>query len=148
MVDRRLIGSWLSGPAQTTREPDDYVGRRLGLPEEGPGSVARFGRRLLALCLDWALCLIVSRGFFGADPWATLGIFAVENAVLVSAAGTTVGHRVFGMAVTRLGGHRVAVWQAVARAVLLSLAIPALIWDRDQRGLHDRFLGTVLLRTR
>jgi hypothetical protein len=38
------------------------------------------------------------------------------------------------------------VLRSAARAVLLSLAVPALIWDRDQRGLHDRFLGTVLLR--
>jgi hypothetical protein len=32
------------------------------------------------------------------------------------------------------------------RAVLLSLAVPALIWDRDQRGMHDRFTGLVLRR--
>jgi hypothetical protein len=26
------------------------------------------------------------------------------------------------------------------------LLIPALIWDRDGRGLHDRSIGTVLVR--
>ena len=31
-------------------------------------------------------------------------------------------------------------------AVLLCLAIPALIWDRDQRGLHDKAAQTVLVR--
>jgi hypothetical protein len=32
------------------------------------------------------------------------------------------------------------------RTVLLCLAIPAFIWDRDQRGLHDRVAGTMLVR--
>jgi uncharacterized RDD family membrane protein YckC len=28
------------------------------------------------------------------------------------------------------------------------LVIPAVIWDRDGRGMHDRLLGTVVVRTR
>jgi hypothetical protein len=32
------------------------------------------------------------------------------------------------------------------RTVLLCLLIPAFITDRDQRGLHDRAAGTVLVR--
>ena len=39
-----------------------------------------------------------------------------------------------------------APWRPLVRTVLLCLAIPALIWDRDQRGLHDRGAGTVLVR--
>lgn len=148
MVDRKAIGSWLEGPAQATRGDDDYPGRRLGLPQHGPGSSARFGRRLVALFIDWALCMLVSAGFFDGNSWATLGIFAIENAVLVAAAGCTAGQCVMGMRVLSLAGRPATVLQALGRAVLLSLALPALIWDRDQRGLHDRFLGTVLLRTR
>jgi hypothetical protein len=34
----------------------------------------------------------------------------------------------------------------VVRTVLLCLAIPALIWDADLRGLHDRAAGTMLVR--
>jgi uncharacterized RDD family membrane protein YckC len=148
VVDRKAIGSWLEGPAQATRAHDDYPGRRLGLPESGQGSVARFGRRLLALFVDWALCLVVSYGFFDGNQWATLGVFAVENVLLVASAGGTVGHRLLGVRVVRLDGGRATVLQALGRAVLLALALPALVWDRDQRGLHDRFMGTVLLRTR
>jgi hypothetical protein len=29
---------------------------------------------------------------------------------------------------------------------LFFLAIPALVWDRDGRGLHDRLAGTVEVR--
>jgi hypothetical protein len=32
------------------------------------------------------------------------------------------------------------------RGVLVALAIPALIWDLDTRGLHDKLAGTVLVR--
>jgi len=35
---------------------------------------------------------------------------------------------------------------ALARTILLVLAIPALIWDRDDRGLHDKVAGTVVIR--
>jgi hypothetical protein len=38
------------------------------------------------------------------------------------------------------------VWRPLARTVLLCLVVPAVIWDRDQRGMHDRLIGTVLVR--
>jgi hypothetical protein len=34
----------------------------------------------------------------------------------------------------------------VARTLLLMLVVPAVVWDRDGRGLHDRLSGTVELR--
>ena len=39
-----------------------YRGERLGLPEEGPGSIARPGRRFAALFIDWALCMLIAYG--------------------------------------------------------------------------------------
>jgi uncharacterized RDD family membrane protein YckC len=151
MADRRTIGSWLGGPASVTREAGEYPGRRLGLPEEGPGSVALFGRRLAALCVDWLLALLVARVALGVDSWndlqwAALATFTVYNALLVGLLGSSVGHRLLGLRLVRLDGAAPGLLRATARAVLLSLAVPALIWDRDQRGLHDRFVGTVLIR--
>jgi uncharacterized RDD family membrane protein YckC len=35
---------------------------------------------------------------------------------------------------------------AIVRTVLLMLLVPALIWDRDRRGLHDRIAQTVVIR--
>jgi uncharacterized RDD family membrane protein YckC len=32
------------------------------------------------------------------------------------------------------------------RALLIALVIPALLFDENQRGLHDRAAGTILLR--
>jgi uncharacterized RDD family membrane protein YckC len=31
---------------------------------------------------------------------------------------------------------------------LLLLLVPAVIWDRDGRGLHDKLAGTLLVRVR
>lgn len=142
-----MFASWLQGPGSQTLDADDYPGRRLGLPQSGPGSVARFGRRLLALCVDWALSLLIARALLHAGEWGTLGVFAVANAVLVAAAGQTIGHRLMGLRLTRLDGGAPGVRRSLGRAGLLALAVPALIWDRDQRGLHDRFMQTVLRRT-
>ncbi|HVR00088.1 MAG TPA: RDD family protein, partial [Mycobacterium sp.] len=50
----RTIGSWLSGPPESGRRAG-YPGESLGLPERGPGSLARMGRRLAALMLDWLI---------------------------------------------------------------------------------------------
>ena len=151
MADRRTIGSWLEGPGSVTREAGDFPGRRLGLPERGPGSVARFGRRLVALFVDWVLALLVARLVLRVDSWnglqwAALAVFTVYNAVLLGLVGSSVGHRLLGLRLVRVDGGPAGLLRAAARSVLLSLAVPALIWDRDQRGLHDRFVGTVLRR--
>ena len=144
---RETVGSWLEGPVAATSAAGDHPGRRLGLPAAGPGSVARFGRRLVALCLDWGLALLVSRGLLHGDEWATLGVFALVQLAFVATLGGSPGHLALGLRVVRLddGGPAGPV-RALARAVLLSLAVPPLVWDRDQRGLHDRFVGTVLVR--
>ena len=151
MTDRRTTGSWLEGPASVTREEGDYPGRRLGLPEEGPGSVARFGRRLAALFVDWLLALLVARVALGVQTWnelqwVALGVFTLYNALLLGFFGASVGHRLLGLKLVRLDGTDAGLVRGAVRSVLLSLAVPALVWDRDQRGLHDRFLGTVLRR--
>ncbi len=142
--------------------PPTYPGFGLGLPEGGAGSVATFGRRLVAVALDWALCQLIAYAVldvgWGATGWASFGpltVFAVENILLVSTLGTTVGHRVLGLQVRALGADgqaRVArLPRPVAgtiRTVLLCLFVPALIPDRDNRGWHDRAAGTVIVRAR
>lgn len=124
----------------------DWPGRRLGLPEQGPRSVARPGRRAIALIIDWGTAVLVSVAFFSYNAWATLGVFAVAQAVLLLTANGSAGHLLLGMRVVPLAGGYLGVWRPVARTVLLCLVIPAVIWDRDQRGMHDRLIGTVLVR--
>jgi uncharacterized RDD family membrane protein YckC len=149
-VDRRIIGSWLSGPraaAEAAGVELGYPGERLGLPREGPGSVAGFPARIAAVFVDWTLSLFIVTGLFDGNEWATLGVFGVANVLLVGTLGTGVGGRLFRTRVARLDGGHPGLPAVLLRTVLLCLAIPALIWDRDARGLHDKAAGTVVLRT-
>ena len=144
MVDRKDIGSWLSGP--DTSGISKYPGERLGLPESGPGSIARAGRRIVAIMLDWGIALLISNLVFGSDSWANLAVFAAEQMLLVGTLGYSIGHRLVGIHVVRLGGAPAGPLAAVVRALLLCLVIPAVIFDPDHRGLHDKAMNTVLVR--
>lgn len=124
-----------------------WPGERLGLPERGRGSVARAGRRIVGICIDWGLAVLVSWAFFAYDASATLAIFAVMQYVLVITLGGSVGHVVLGMRVRPLTRGYVSLWRPALRIVLLCLVVPAVVWNADQRGLHDVFSGTVLVRT-
>jgi len=138
----------------------EWPGQRLGLPEHGPGSIARFGRRLCGIIIDWVIALIIARGLFqvplpfsertatGGQNFIVLAIFALMNILLVGTLGTTIGHRFMGLQVRNVTGGRATLVQALIRTVLLCLAIPAVIWDRDSRGLHDKVPNTVIVRTR
>jgi uncharacterized RDD family membrane protein YckC len=147
MASRGDLGSWLNGGNVPPGETQGHD--RLGLPSSGPGSQAPLGRRLAGLCLDWAVASGISYGFFAYDAGATLGVFAVMNLVLVASVGSTIGHRLLGLRVRRLGvgePHLVGFGRAAVRAVLLCLVIPAVVWGSDGRGLHDRAAGTVIVR--
>lgn len=154
MVDRKDVASWLQGPvAQRPETDEDHPGRRLGMPRSGPGSIARFGRRLVAIFVDWTMCQVLAFGLFrvpfgeaGPGSWVPLGLFALENLLLVSTTGSTFGQRLLGIRLVSLNGGRTTVVQVLLRTFLLCLAVPALIWDRDGRGLHDKSAGTVLMR--
>jgi uncharacterized RDD family membrane protein YckC len=123
-----------------------WPGWRLGRPQEGRGSVARPGRRIAAICIDLALCAIIAWVFFFGEQFASLTIFALEQIVFLITLGGSIGHLVMGLRLVTLKGEHCGVWRPILRTVLLCLLIPALIWDRDQRGLHDVFAGTVLVR--
>lgn len=115
--------------------------------------------------MDWVLSLVISAAFFPAaqlagddltipervflagHPMATLGIFALQHLVLVATLGTTIGHRVVGVRIMREDGTSpVGVVKALARTVLLLMVLPAVVWDEDGRGLHDRGAGTIIVR--
>lgn len=153
MVDRRDIGSWLEGPGSRTGDPAEYPGRRLGLPRTGSGSIGRFGRRLSAAVIDWTLAQVVANALFGvplgapgAHAFVPLAIFAVENLLLVGTLGSTVGHRVVGLHVRSLDGGPARPLQVLLRTALLCLFLPAMFWDRDGRGMHDRAAQTLIVR--
>ncbi|MER5410215.1 RDD family protein [Streptomyces sp. NPDC002769] len=154
MDNRQAIGSWLSGPRAAMEDSGaelGYRGEQLGLPEHGPGSIARPGRRLGALAVDWALCMLIAYGLLtdgygqATGNWALLVFFAL-GALTVGTLGFTPGKRLFGLRIVPEGGGRLNPLRALLRTALLCVAVPALVWDRDGRGLHDRLARTVEVR--
>ncbi|MFI6661073.1 RDD family protein [Streptomyces sp. NPDC050523] len=154
MDNRDAIGSWLSGPRAAAEDAGvefGYRGEQLGLPEEGPGSIARPGRRFGALAVDWGLCLLIAYGLIthgynqATGNWALL-VFFVLHVLTVGTIGFTPGKRLFGLRVMALDTGRPNPLRTVLRTALLCIAVPALIWDRDGRGLHDRLARTVEVR--
>lgn len=152
--NRQAIGSWLSGPRAAAEEMGadfGYRGKGLGLPEEGPGSVAPLGRRFGALFIDWSLCMVIAYGLLArgdqqaAGNWA-LGVFLMMSLLTVGTIGCTPGKRILGVRVVADDGGRLGFVRVVVRTVLLLLVIPALVWDRDGRGLHDRLSRAVQVR--
>ncbi|MBO1766924.1 RDD family protein [Allobranchiibius sp. GilTou38] len=149
------VASPQSSPSTEPAADTGWPGKRFGCAESGVTSVARLGPRVLALIIDWALCSVIAAGLLGyrwggsgSSGFAPLLVFAVENILLVGVVGSTIGHWIVGVRVTRLDGAVAGPVAAIIRAVLLCVVIPALIFDTDQRGLHDKLARTILVRTR
>lgn len=129
-------------------EPSKWPGERLGLAESGPGSVARFGRRVLAIIVDWALAAVPAYLLIGG-PYASLWqfvFFGLMQIVFIPTLGGSLGHVVCRMRVVPISGGWVGLWHPLVRTVLLLLVVPVLVWDSDHRGFHDKIPGTVLIR--
>lgn len=141
---------------QVGHENEEYPGSRLGLPRVGRGSLASWRARVAALILDWAACMAVAVGFFGRGVltgggwrgWMILTVFFVESSVLGAVMAGSFGQLICRIAIVRLDRRPLGVVRAVARALLVSLALPALIIGADRRGLQDLAAGTVVVNRR
>jgi len=161
------LGSWLAGSASAP-EPDAsaestsvqrHRGERLGLPAAGPGSVASLGRRLGAFVLDCLMATLITSmfvhpRFMRTETMQTLNYWSVLTWLLITVISTsffgfTPGMAVFGIRVARLdGASLLGPVRGLVRALLVALLIPAVVWDVDRRGLHDRAVGTVVVKLR
>jgi uncharacterized RDD family membrane protein YckC len=125
----------------------NWPGKRIGLPFSGPGSLAKMGRRVAAISIDWAVALFLAATFFKYDNTAILVVFFSMNYLFEVTAQGTIGHRLLGMRLIRNDGTWVGFWRPLLRNLLLLLVIPVAIWDADGRGLHDKASGTILVRS-
>jgi uncharacterized RDD family membrane protein YckC len=147
----RAIGGWLSGPPVPT---DFQPGVRLGLPADGPGAVASIGARLGAFVIDAIVANLLAGVpyLFGVHyspnvrGFVILGAFLLVELIFDAIYGQTLGKRMLGIRVIRVDGDGLASlpW-LLLRTVLLGVLIPAVVWDRDRRGLHDKASGTVVV---
>jgi uncharacterized RDD family membrane protein YckC len=111
------------------------------------GTPASLLRRFVALLLDWMLCLLIS-GIF-ANPvrqgWAPVVVLIGLYGFFIGLYGQTPGMWLAKIGCVGLDGRPVGLPRALLRGVLLALVVPALILDRDRRGLHDRAAGTIVI---
>src|SRR5262249_44764187 len=122
-----------TGPAESGR-PSGYPGEAFGLPERGPRSLARMGRRVGALFVDWllayglaALAMTLGLVSLGLLSTAVLLIWLVVGAVAVRLFEFTPGQLVLGLRVVSIDGRmHIGLGRAVLRGVMIALVIPAL----------------------
>jgi uncharacterized RDD family membrane protein YckC len=136
--------------------PQTFRGETLGLPQDGPGSLAPTGARLLAFLVDAIASGLVAALFVrgsGSDfahrlpgSWSLIP-FAIDYIVGTLVAGRTIGMYLMGLRVVRVSRPvPVDPVRAAGRTALLCLLVPAVIFDRDGRGLHDRLTDTAVVR--
>jgi uncharacterized RDD family membrane protein YckC len=133
-----------------------YPGAQLGLPATGRGSLARWRSRVGAIIIDWAACMAIAVGLFGApvltergwQSWTILATFFVETTILVTVASGSFGQLICRIAVVRLDREPPGLPRAALRAALVSLALPAVIIGPHRRGLQDIVANTVVVNRR
>jgi uncharacterized RDD family membrane protein YckC len=155
--------------------PEGYAGERLGLPASGRGSVASFGAKVASCLIDAVVAYLVGLAVsvllgiraHGSCPRRTAPLtvcapvehtafdrnlvitatFLVMVALLLGLTGRTVGMLLLHLQLVRLDGRRIGL-AAVLRTAFGALIFPAVLADRDRRGLHDRAANTVVVNER
>ena len=111
---------------------------------------AGWGRRILALFVDWITCLavvegLVAAGVLGGNPngLGTMALFMLESALFTAVAGGSFGKLATRLRVVRQDdpAQPVSLLRALVRSVLVALLVPPLL-TFDGRGLHDLAAGT------
>jgi uncharacterized RDD family membrane protein YckC len=116
-----------------------------------PFETASWGRRILALFVDWFACVLVVSPFtpvYGVEnqsgQWWVVLAFVLENTVLTALSGGSFGKLATRLRVVRSdgSGRPVGLLVALARSILVVAVIPPLVFRPDGRGLHDLMAGT------
>lgn len=139
------------------RNPDTWPGSRLGLPREGPSSVATFSVRAMGFFLDIVACGLASGLVIGLfeNPTGTtrqlvaITVLLIEQVIFVALFGQSLGMRMLGVKVVLLKdpSKPPGLLAAVGRTVPLILSLGlAGFFTKDGRGLHDLLASCVVVR--
>jgi len=135
--------------------PQPWPGARLGLPEDGPGSVASWMRRFAALGIDWLASTLVIIAIIGPERFSdtnasgwTLFVFWLQASILTALMGGSFGQLLLRVRVCRLDGRPLDLLRAMGRTALICLVIPPLVFNPDQRGLHDLATDAITVKLR
>lgn len=121
-----------------------------------PIETASWGRRILALVVDWLASTLVVVAVVGPSGWSgdpqssfyVLAVFALESGLFTALAGGSFGKLATRLRVVRDDGsrHPPDLLRSLARAALVCLVVPPLVFRPDGRGLHDIVAGTRTVR--
>jgi uncharacterized RDD family membrane protein YckC len=117
-------------------------------------SLAGFGRRLLALLVDWLIAyglaaLGMSLGWWNTNVLSTavLAIWFVLGAVSLRLFSFTPGQLALGLMVVSVDNRQhIGIGRAAVRGLLVALVVPPLFADSDGRGIQDRLTNTAVVR--
>lgn len=127
------------------------AGGRLNLPTQGPGSSAGWGRRFVALLLDWAIANAAAFMIVGGASvwdrerglvWVPLACWFVLVWLATALTGASLGQWIMRLRVIRLDRRPIGLWIGLVRTALIALVIPPLVFTPERRGLHDLVAGT------
>lgn len=117
---------------------------------------ASWGRRILALCVDWLASTLAVVLLIGPDGWSedqasgfyVLGVFVLESTVLMALAGGSFGQLATRLRVVRNdgSGRPLDLLRCLLRQVMVALVVPPLVYKPDGRGLHDLAAGSATVR--
>ena len=113
----------------STTPPDGYL-------QLAPAS---WGRRILALAIDWVGSWLVTLAIAGTDANAAIPllVFWVEASLGVALVGGSFGQMLTRIRVLRTTGRPLNLLMALLRQLLVVLVVPPLVFKSDGRGLHD-----------
>ncbi|TYL55682.1 RDD family protein [Nocardioides sp. BGMRC 2183] len=114
---------------------------------------ASWGRRIVALIVDWTVSTLVVVAFVGLDEYSepgsvasayTLGVYVLESALLTWLVGGSFGKLVTGLRVVPVDGRirPMNPLKLLLRQVMVALVIPPLVFRPNGRGLHDMVADT------
>lgn len=114
---------------------------------------ASWGRRILALLVDWLTCTLVVVAVLGPEEYSApgspaafvvLGVYVVEATLFTWLLAGSFGKLVTGLRVVPADGRLrpISPLRLLLRQVLVALVVPPLVFRPDGRGLHDLAAGT------
>lgn len=122
---------------------------RSSLPSPVDAEPGGFGRRLAALAIDWALCMLIASFYANPQeiPWPPVLLLILVNTVFIGLFGQTPGMWLARLrCISYADSGALGLPKALLRAVLLALFIPAVISNAEGRGLHDRAANSIVVR--
>lgn len=113
---------------------------------------ARAGRRFAAITIDWLMSWAVGSIFFdqnqGRPFWIAL-VFFLQIFILTATTGASAGQRLLNLRVLRYPElEPLGIGATLLRTLLILLVVPAVVYDKDGRGLHDRIVGSAVMRVK